>query len=84
MQLSGLWRDLNVGPIFFPRENCDDNKLPSFESRAIYLLITYLGPMLVYSLGEWAFDESSPLDPALRHADNFQPGVPHVSPPGVS
>ena len=47
--------------------------------------------MPVYSLGAWTIDESSPLDPALRHGDNFMPGVPHrlqlrlhVSPPGVS
>ena len=47
--------------------------------------------MPVYSLGVWAIDQSSPLDPALCHGDNFLPGVPHllhfrlhVSPPGVS
>ena len=51
---------------------------------------TYL-LMPVYSLGAWAIDERSPPDPALRHGDNFLPGVLHlphfrlhVSPPGVS
>ena len=51
---------------------------------------TYLD-MPVYSLGAWAIDESSPLDPALCHGDNFLSGVPHllhtrrhVSPPRVS
>ena len=55
-----------------------------------------VGPILtllmsVYSLGACAIDGSYPLDPALRHGDNFLPGVPHilhfrlhVSPGGVS
>ena len=33
--------------------------------------------MPVYSLGAWAIDESSPLDPVLLHGGNFLPGVPH-------
>ena len=43
------------------------------------ILLTLQSPLLmpVYSLGAWAIDESSPLDPALRHGDNFLPGVPH-------
>ena len=47
--------------------------------------------MPIYSLGAWAIDQSSPLDPALRQGDHFLPGVSHllhfrldVSPPGVS
>ena len=59
------------------------------EDGSEYLLTCLLVP--VYSLGAWAIDESSPLDPALCHGDNFLPGVPHilhfrlhVSPPGVS
>ena len=34
--------------------------------------------MPVYSLAAWAIDESSPLDPALSHGDDFLPGVPHL------
>ena len=47
--------------------------------------------MPFYSLGAWAIDGSSPLDPELRHGDSFLPGVPillhsrlHVSLPRVS
>ena len=34
--------------------------------------------MPVYSLRAWAIDESSPLDPAFHHDDNFLSVVPHL------
>ena len=32
---------------------------------------TLISSPVVYSLEDWAIDESSPLDPALRHGDNL-------------